>query len=161
MLSTVVLPPFPALVGSRPQHPSQLFALLTDILPGIKRHLIGISVCVSLMSNNLSIFFMCSLAFYAAFTDISVYSLPFSWVIFLFFCKIFLFTVNSSLKDWHFFSHVICPSQSLDALWSSFYFYTLPFCVLAQAGQESPKPWTQSEHFHRLTSQKAHGTALA
>lgn len=69
ILSTMVLPPFPALMGSRLQHPSQLFVLLTDILPWIKRHLIGILVCISLMSNNLSIFFMCSLAFYAAFAE--------------------------------------------------------------------------------------------
>lgn len=69
ILSTMVLPPFSALMGSRLQHPSQLFVLLTDILPGIKRHLIGILVCISLMSNNLSIFFMCSLAFYAAFAE--------------------------------------------------------------------------------------------
>lgn len=99
MLFTVVLPPFPALMVSRPQHPSQPFALLTDILPGIKRHLIGILVCLSLMSNNLSIFSCVHWLSMLPLQNISVYSLPFSWVIFLFFCKIFLFTVNSSLKD--------------------------------------------------------------
>lgn len=136
-----------------------------NFLPEMKRHLIGILVCISLMSNNLS-FFSCVhwLSMLLCRMFISGYSLPFSWVIFLFFCRIFYLRSTHLLKiNWHFFfSTCGLPfSMSWCSLKHSFYFYILPFCVLAQAGQESPKPCTQSEHFHRLTSQKAHGAAPA
>lgn len=76
-----------------------------NFLPEMKRHLIGILVCISLMSNNLS-FFSCVhwLSMLLCRMFISGYSLPFSWVIFLFFCRIFYLRSTHLLKiNWHFF----------------------------------------------------------
>lgn len=118
ILSTMVLPSFPALMGSRLQHPSQLFVLLTDILPWIKRHLIGILVCISLMSNNLSIFFHVFIGFLCCLCRIFQSTVCLSAGLSFYFSVRFFYLLSTHLLkiNWHFFPHVICPSQSLDAL---------------------------------------------
>lgn len=80
-------------------------SILHNFLPGMKRHLIGILVCISLMSNNLS-FFSCVIGFLCCFAECLFQAtvLPFSWIIFLFFCKIFYLLSTHLLKiNWHFF----------------------------------------------------------
>lgn len=112
-----------------------------NILPGMKRHLIGILVCISLMPDNLS-FISCVhwLSMLLCRMFISGYSLPFSWVIFLLFCKIFYFLSTHLLKiNWHFFSACGCPSQLSWCSEAQFLFLYIAFLRLSPAWPRIPK----------------------
>lgn len=111
--------------------------------------------CISLVSNNLSIF---SCVHWLSMLPLqSVYlvcSLAFSWVIFLFSYKIFLFTVGSSLLkiNWHFFLNLFVLFNLLILYVAQSLFLYIALMCLSPGWPGIPKVWAFSAlHFPEST----------